>query len=121
MLIMSAKDKKSDVFRYFEKNRGEPLASSSFESHLQTTAWPHWITGQVLSSHSIASSSRTVRHCSLLGGLWIGHWKTTWSTFFLLEHKHRPQRRQYTICASSSGSAKEASKSWSVRHPYGGD
>ena len=35
---------------------------------------------QVLSSHSIVSSSRTVRPCSLWGGRWIGHWRTTWST-----------------------------------------
>jgi len=34
----------------------------------------------VLSSHSIVSSSRTVRPCSPLGGRWIGHWRTAWST-----------------------------------------
>ena len=34
----------------------------------------------MLSSHSIVSSSRTVRPCSPWGGRWIGHWRTTWST-----------------------------------------
>ena len=32
----------------------------------------------MLSSHSIVSSSRTVRPCSSWGGRWIGHWRTTW-------------------------------------------
>jgi len=36
----------------------------------------------MLSSHSIVSSSRTVRSCSPWGGRWIGHWRTTWSTCF---------------------------------------
>jgi len=44
------------------------------------TAWPHCISGQVLSRHSIVSSSRTVRLLSPWGGRWIGHWRTTWST-----------------------------------------
>ena len=35
---------------------------------VQTTAWPHEISGQVLSSHSIVSSSRTDRPCSPWGG-----------------------------------------------------
>jgi len=34
----------------------------------------------MLSSHSVVSSSRTVRPCSPWGGLWIGHWRTTRST-----------------------------------------
>ena len=34
----------------------------------------------MLSSHSIISSSRTVRPCSPWGDWWIGHWRTTWST-----------------------------------------
>jgi len=34
----------------------------------------------MLSSHSVVSSSRTVRPCSPSGGRWIGHWRTTWST-----------------------------------------
>jgi len=34
----------------------------------------------VLSSHSVVSSSITVRPCSPWGGRWIGHWRTTWST-----------------------------------------
>ena len=34
----------------------------------------------MLSSHLVASSSRTVRPCSPWGGRWIGHWRTTWST-----------------------------------------
>jgi len=35
-----------------------------------------------LSSHSIVSSSRTVRPCSPRGGRWIGHWRTAWSTAY---------------------------------------
>jgi len=54
--------------------------SFSFELVAQTTAWPHQILGQVLSSHSIVSSSRTVRPCSPQGGRWIRHWRRTWST-----------------------------------------
>ena len=34
----------------------------------------------MLSSHSVVSSSRTVRPCSPWRGRWIGHWRTTWST-----------------------------------------
>jgi len=33
----------------------------------------------MLSSHSIVSSTETVRPCSPWGGRWIGHSKTTWS------------------------------------------
>ena len=32
----------------------------------------------MLNSHSIVSSSVTVRACSPWGGRWIGHWRTTW-------------------------------------------
>jgi len=54
---------------------------SSFERVFTIhTAWPHWTSGQVLSSQLIVSSSRTVRPCSPWGGRWIGHWMTTWST-----------------------------------------
>ena len=35
--------------------------------------------GAVASSHSVVSSSRTIRPCSPWGGQWIGHWRT-WST-----------------------------------------
>ena len=49
---------------------------------LQSTAWPHQISGQVLSNQLIVLSSRTVRRCSPLGGRWIGHWRTTWSTVY---------------------------------------
>jgi len=34
----------------------------------------------MLSSHSVVSSSRTIRPCSPWGGRWIGHWRKTWST-----------------------------------------
>jgi len=34
-----------------------------------------------MSSHSIVSSSRTVRPCSPWGYRCIGHWRATWSTF----------------------------------------
>jgi len=40
----------------------------------------HEISGQVLSSHPVVSSSRTVRPCSPWRGRWIGHWRATWST-----------------------------------------
>ena len=58
---------------------------TSFERVLlvSSTAWPRWISGQVLSCHSVVSSSRTVRPCNLLGGRWFGHWRTTWSTVVL--------------------------------------
>jgi len=35
---------------------------------------------EVLSSHSIASSSRIVNPCIPWGGQWIGQWRITWST-----------------------------------------
>ena len=34
----------------------------------------------MLSSHSVVSSSGTVKPCGPWGGWWIGHWRTTWST-----------------------------------------
>ena len=76
---------------------------------LLSTAWPRWISGQMLSSHSVVSSSRTVRPCSTWGGRWIGgqHGRR----FVLLPHTHRPQRRPYPICTSRSGN---------VRHRCGG-
>jgi len=36
------------------------FAFSLFESDLQATARAHWISGHVLNSHSIVSSSRTI-------------------------------------------------------------
>ena len=45
-----------------------------------TTAWPHQISEQMLTSHSIVSLSRTVRPCSPWRGRWIRYWRTTWST-----------------------------------------
>ena len=54
-------------------------SSSSFQPVIQTTAWPHLISGQMLSSLSIVSLSRTVRSCSPWEGQWIGHCRTTWS------------------------------------------
>ena len=47
---------------------------------LLSTAWPRYISGQALSSHSVVSSSRTVRPYSPWGDQWYGHWRTTWST-----------------------------------------
>ena len=47
---------------------------------LLSTAKPHHISGQVLSSHSIVLLSRAVRPCSPWGGRWIEKWRTTWST-----------------------------------------
>ena len=38
------------------------------------------MSGQLLSCHSIVSSSRTTRPCSPWGDRWIGHWRTAWST-----------------------------------------
>jgi len=37
------------------------------------------MSGQMLSSHLVVSSSRTVRPCNPGGGRWIGHWRTTGS------------------------------------------
>ena len=48
--------------------RNRMAVSSSFEPVLQTTVRPRYISGQVLSSHSIVLSSRTVRPCSPWGG-----------------------------------------------------
>ena len=45
-----------------------------------TTTWPLYISEQVLSNHSIDSSSRTVRPYSPWRGALIGHWRTIWST-----------------------------------------
>jgi len=54
---------------------------TSFKPVLQTTAWPHWISGQVLSRHSIVSSSRIVRPCSPWGGRWNEQeHSTVWSS-----------------------------------------
>ena len=63
----------SPVYQYFGLLSFERVLLSS-------TAWPRWISGQVLNSHSVVSSSRTVMPCSPWGGRWIGHWRTTWST-----------------------------------------
>jgi len=65
-----------------KKNRLKTLFGlpSSFELVVQTTAWPHWISGQMFTSPSIVASSRTVRPCSPWRGRWIGHWRTTRST-----------------------------------------
>ena len=46
---------------------------------LLSTARPHHISGQVLSSHSIVLLSRAVRPCSPCVGRWIEKWRTTWS------------------------------------------
>ena len=43
-------------------------AASLFESVISGTARPYLISGQMLSSHSVVSSSRTVRPCSPWGG-----------------------------------------------------
>ena len=51
------------------------LCPFSFELVVLTTAWPPWISGRMLMSHSIVSLSRTVRLCGPWGGRWIGHWK----------------------------------------------
>ena len=40
----------------------------------------------MLSSHSVVSSSRTVRPCNPWGGRWIGQWRTTWSTVCSATH-----------------------------------
>jgi len=51
-------------------------------SEFLSTAWSHYISGQVFSSHLILSSSRTVRLCTPWGGWWIGQWRITWSSVF---------------------------------------
>ena len=63
---------------------------------LQSTAWPHWVSRQVLSSHSIVSSSRAAAWpCSPMVGRWIGHWRTTWSTLCSSRHTYEPQRFRF--------------------------
>jgi len=62
------------------------ITATSYELVVQTTAWPHQISGQVLSSHSVVSSSRIVSPCSPWGDRWIGHWRTTWSTVCSAPH-----------------------------------
>jgi len=78
---------------------------------VQTTAWPHEISGQVLNSHSIVSSSSTVRSCSPWGGDGLDIGGQHGRRFVLLSHTHRPQRKPYPICTSKSGN---------VRHCCGG-
>jgi len=48
-------------------------AASSFEPVHSGTAWPHSISRQVFSSHSIVLSPWVVRPCSPRKGRWIGH------------------------------------------------
>ena len=84
---------------------------SSFEPVVQTTAWPHSISGQMLNSHSIVSSSRTARPCSPWGGRWIGHWRTTRSTVCSSAPHSQAAEEVDPICTSRSGN---------VRHRCGG-
>jgi len=66
---------------------------------LQSTAWSHWISGQVLCSQSIVSSSTTVRPCSPWRGRWIGHWRTTWSTICSsAQHSQAAERAITHLC-----------------------
>ena len=60
----------------------------------------------MLRSHSIVSSSRSVRACSPWGGRWIGHWWTTW--FVLLRRTHKSQKGPHPcpICLSRSGNVR---------------
>ena len=61
---------------------------------------------QVLSSHSIVSSSRTVRPCSPWVGRWIGHWRTTWSTVCYSAPHSQAAEEAIPICTNMSGNAR---------------
>jgi len=91
------------------KHRGESTYHQFKTTNLRQHN-SHQISGQVLSSHSVVSSSRTVRPCSPWGidGLDSGgrHGRR-----FVLSHTHRLQRRPYPICTGRSGN---------VRHRCGG-
>ena len=69
-----------------------------------SNAWPHYISGQMLSSYSVVSTSKTVRLCTPWGGRWIGHCRTTWSvvcpsaphaqaTEVTIPHLHKQERK----------------------------
>ena len=76
----------------------------------QSTAWPHQISWEVLSSQSIVASSRTVRPCNPreVDGLDIG--RHHGQPFDLLRHNHKPQRRPISICANWSGNVQHRCK-----------
>jgi len=65
----------------------------------------HRVSGQVLSSYSIVSLSRTVGPCTLQGGRWIGQWMTTWSTI-CSSAPHKTQKGSCVICVSGSGNVR---------------
>ena len=90
----------SPVYQYFGLLSFERVLLSS-------TAWPRWISGQVLNSHSVVSSSRTVMPCSPWGGRWIRHWRTTWSTVCssaphsqAAEEAKRAKNEELAICGN---------------------
>jgi len=59
----------------------------------------------VLSSHSVVSSSRTVRPCSPWGCRWIGHWRTTWSTVCSAPNSQAAEEA-IPICTGRSGNVR---------------
>jgi len=65
---------------------------------LLSTARLHYISEQVLSSHSIVSLSRTIRPCSLWGGRWIGLWKTCSSVCFSGPHSQAAKKTTPHLC-----------------------
>jgi len=88
------------------------LHHNRLSQFFQSTAWPHYISGQVLSSQSIVLSSRTVRLCSMRRSMeWILE-DNYGQRFDLLCHTHKTKRWSYPICVSRSGN---------VRHRCGGD
>jgi len=71
------------------KRKHKLLHHHRLSQFFQSTALPHKISRQVLSSQSIVLSSKTVRPCNPWGG-WIGHWRKTWSTiWFSAPHSSR--------------------------------
>jgi len=73
----------------------------------------HWKAAldQVLSSHSIVSSSRTVKPCAPCVGRCTGKWRTTWLTGCSSVLSRNPHKGPYLICVS---------RSWNVQRLCGG-
>jgi len=88
------------------------LHHNRLSQFFQSTAWPHYISGQVLSSRSIVSSSRTVRLCSMWRSMERTLEDNNGQRFDLRCHTHKPQKEPHPICVNRSGN---------VRHRCGGD
>jgi len=87
----------------------------------QSTAFPHYISQQVLSSQSIVSSSRTVRPCNPWGGRWIGHWKTTWSVVWSsVPHSHAAEVAIPHLCKQEQKCPTPVRRHLSLTHAVSG-